>query len=144
MFANIVNLIPSCDAGKTRSINHYLIDKSWCLVDCPGYGYARISQETRADWNAFTQHYFKSRRTLTDVLLLVDASLPPKEMVSKAVPLKRSLQHQSGTTVLLICHILGITTPLINPSLVVIRVSSHIRLAMQLGLSLESQGCGHR
>eukprot|EP00878_Enallax_costatus_P018719 GHUV01019722.1.p1 GENE.GHUV01019722.1~~GHUV01019722.1.p1 ORF type:complete len:300 (+),score=67.14 GHUV01019722.1:92-991(+) len=66
--------------GKTQSINHYLINRSWCLVDCPGYGYAKTSKDTRADWNTFTQQFFKSRSTLTDVLLLVDARLPPNGM----------------------------------------------------------------
>lgn len=98
-------LVPS--AGKTQSINHYLINRSWCLVDCPGYGYAKVSKDTRADWNSFTQQYFKSRRNLIDVLLLVDASLPPKEMVrllrladqvGRAVGQQQQPDHHSSET----------------------------------------------
>ncbi|KAF6253088.1 hypothetical protein COO60DRAFT_1703979 [Scenedesmus sp. NREL 46B-D3] len=65
--------------GKTQSINHYLVNRSWYLVDCPGYGYAKVSQAKRADWHSMTQQYFTRRGTLVDILLLVDASLPPKD-----------------------------------------------------------------
>lgn len=65
--------------GKTQSINHYLVNRNWYLVDCPGYGYAKVSQAKRADWHSMTQQYFMRRGTLVDILLLVDASLPPKE-----------------------------------------------------------------
>jgi len=37
--------------GKTQLINHFLINDSWYLVDLPGYGYARVSQKMRAEWD---------------------------------------------------------------------------------------------
>jgi GTP-binding protein EngB required for normal cell division len=47
----------------------------------PFAGYAKVSQEKRGDWHSMTQQYFKHRATLVDILLLVDASLPPKDAV---------------------------------------------------------------
>ncbi|KAI7841072.1 hypothetical protein COHA_005300 [Chlorella ohadii] len=63
--------------GKTRCINHFLINGSWYLVDLPGYGYARTSKGNVLEWNRFTREYFAERETLVTVLLLVDASIPP-------------------------------------------------------------------
>ena len=80
--------------GKTRTINHFLINemggggdgaggqkrgggKPWYLVDLPGHGYAKRSKGDRLAWNAFTQDYFLRRTTLVSVLCLVDASVPP-------------------------------------------------------------------
>jgi GTP-binding protein len=66
--------------GKTRLINHFIINKSWYLVDLPGYGFARASKEKVLEWNAFTREYFLERKSLAAVLLLVDASIPPTEI----------------------------------------------------------------
>ena len=44
--------------GKTRCINHFLINGAWYLVDLPGYGYARQSKDTVLSWNKFTREYF--------------------------------------------------------------------------------------
>ncbi|KAL4437187.1 hypothetical protein ABPG75_004326 [Micractinium tetrahymenae] len=63
--------------GKTRCINHFLINGAWYLVDLPGYGYARTSKGNVVEWNRFTREYFTERETLVTVLLLVDASIPP-------------------------------------------------------------------
>lgn len=63
--------------GKTRCINHFLINNNWYLVDLPGYGYAKQSKESVLSWNKFTREYFVERDTLVAVLLLVDASIPP-------------------------------------------------------------------
>lgn len=63
--------------GKTRCINHFLINGSWYLVDLPGYGYARTSKDNVLMWNKFTREYFVERDTLATVMLLVDASIPP-------------------------------------------------------------------
>ncbi|EPS71550.1 hypothetical protein M569_03211, partial [Genlisea aurea] len=66
--------------GKTQLINHFLIDKSWYLVDLPGYGFANASEAARMDWSSFTKGYFLNRKTLVSVLLLVDASVPPQKI----------------------------------------------------------------
>uniref|UniRef100_A0A0E0NS17 EngB-type G domain-containing protein n=1 Tax=Oryza rufipogon TaxID=4529 RepID=A0A0E0NS17_ORYRU len=66
--------------GKTQTINHFLVNKSWYLVDLPGYGFAAASQSARTDWSSFTKGYFLNRDTLVGVLLLVDASIPPQKI----------------------------------------------------------------
>ena len=66
--------------GKTRTINHFLMNDSWYLVDLPGYGYARTSKQTAQVWNDFTRSYFLERETLVAVLLLVDASIPTRDV----------------------------------------------------------------
>ncbi|GLJ29996.1 hypothetical protein SUGI_0593030 [Cryptomeria japonica] len=66
--------------GKTQLINHFLINDSWYLVDLPGYGYAIAPHAVRTDWNEFTKDYFLSRKTLVSVLLLIDASIPAKQI----------------------------------------------------------------
>lgn len=67
-------------AGKTQTINHFLVNKSWYLVDLPGYGFAAASQSARMDWSSFTKGYFLNRDTLVGVLLLIDASIPPQKI----------------------------------------------------------------
>jgi hypothetical protein len=53
-------------------------------------GYAKVSQEKRGDWHSMTQQYFTQRATLLDILLLVDASLPPKDAVRRAAALQQA------------------------------------------------------
>ncbi|POO00678.1 GTP-binding ribosome biogenesis protein [Trema orientale] len=66
--------------GKTQLINHFLVNKSWYIVDLPGYGFAKASEAARMDWSSFTKGYFLNRDTLVGVLLLVDASVPPQKI----------------------------------------------------------------
>jgi GTP-binding protein len=62
----------------TKTINHFLINGSWYLVDLPGYGYAKASKGTQGAWLGFTKEYFLGRDALVSALLLVDASVPPQ------------------------------------------------------------------
>lgn len=66
--------------GKTRLINHFLVNRSWYIVDLPGYGFAKASEAARMDWSSFTKGYFLNRDTLVAVLLLIDASVPPQKI----------------------------------------------------------------
>ncbi|XP_015890403.3 GTP-binding protein At2g22870 [Ziziphus jujuba] len=66
--------------GKTQLINHFLVNKSWYMVDLPGYGFAKTSEAARMDWSSFTKGYFLNRNSLVAVLLLVDASVPPQKI----------------------------------------------------------------
>ncbi|CAI0554441.1 unnamed protein product [Linum tenue] len=66
--------------GKTQLINHFLVNKSWYLVDLPGYGFAKAPDAAIMDWSAFTKGYFLNRETLVAVLLLIDASVPPQKI----------------------------------------------------------------
>ena len=54
--------------GKTRLINHFLIDNAWYLVDLPGYGYARTSKAMRSDFaKIITDYVLKCEKMHLDV-----------------------------------------------------------------------------
>ncbi|MGB3591465.1 MAG: ribosome biogenesis GTP-binding protein YihA/YsxC [Nonlabens sp.] len=64
--------------GKTQLINHFLINKSWHLVDLPGYGYARVSKTSKAKFQKFITDYFNQRRQLISGFVLVDVRHDPQ------------------------------------------------------------------
>ncbi|XP_043709184.1 GTP-binding protein At2g22870 [Telopea speciosissima] len=66
--------------GKTQLINHFLVNRSWYIVDLPGYGFAKAPESARTDWSSFTKGYFLNRETLVAVLLLIDASIPTQKI----------------------------------------------------------------
>jgi len=70
----------SNNPGKTQTINHFLFNKSWYLVDLPGYGYAKISQSKREDWKIMIGNYLKGRRNLMYVFVLIDSRIPPQKI----------------------------------------------------------------
>ncbi len=63
--------------GKTQTINHFLINESWYLVDLPGYGYARVSQKMREHWNRLFSSYITMRENLIVLFVLIDARHEP-------------------------------------------------------------------
>ena len=67
----------SASPGKTQLINHFLINDSWYLVDLPGYGYAKVSKESREKWRKMINYYFQKRENLTCVFVLVDSRHEP-------------------------------------------------------------------
>ena len=54
----------SGNPGKTKTINHFLINDSWYLVDLPGYGYAKTPVKLRNEWLAAMNDYILKRETL--------------------------------------------------------------------------------
>lgn len=58
--------------GKTDLLNFYDIDKQYCLVDTPGYGYAARSKELREGWAPLIEDYLDQREQLRGVILLMD------------------------------------------------------------------------
>ncbi len=64
--------------GKTRLINHFIINHEWYLVDLPGYGFARISRKARAEWKKMILDYLRSRKNIRCIFLLVDIRLTPQ------------------------------------------------------------------
>lgn len=68
----------SSTPGKTQVINHFLINDEWYLVDLPGYGYARVSKSSRADWGKMINAYLTRRENLTCVCVLLDSRHPPQ------------------------------------------------------------------
>ncbi len=69
----------SSTPGKTRIINHFLINESWYLVDLPGYGYARVSKNDREKWSVLLNQYLLKRANLMCVFVLVDSRIPPQK-----------------------------------------------------------------
>jgi GTP-binding protein len=68
--------------GKTITINFYDVDKQLYLVDLPGYGYARRSQDSKRVWSTLTDSYFSAnprRDLLRLVVQLVDSRVGPTE-----------------------------------------------------------------
>jgi GTP-binding protein len=68
----------SSNPGKTITINHYLIDDKWYLVDLPGYGYARRSKTLRSKWEDSMEDYIRNREQLQLVFILVDSRIDPQ------------------------------------------------------------------
>lgn len=68
----------SVTPGKTHTINHFLINSSWYLVDLPGYGYASVSKSARARFGQMIESYVMKRDNLTCLFILVDSRLPPQ------------------------------------------------------------------
>ncbi len=63
--------------GKTRLINHFLINADWYVVDLPGYGYAQVSKTSRKEFSTFIEEYLLTRQTLVCVFVLIDARHEP-------------------------------------------------------------------
>lgn len=66
--------------GKTQLINHFLINKEWYLVDLPGYGYARVSKNSREKWGRMIKDYFLKREQLVSVFVLIDSRIEPQKI----------------------------------------------------------------
>lgn len=62
----------SASPGKTKVVNHFLINDSWYLVDLPGYGYARMGQEGREELRRVIGDYISNSEELTELFVLVD------------------------------------------------------------------------
>ncbi|MBQ3740706.1 MAG: YihA family ribosome biogenesis GTP-binding protein [Bacteroidales bacterium] len=70
----------SSKPGKTQTINHFLINQNWYLVDLPGYGYASISKTMREKWTKMIRDYLLLRENLQVVFVLVDSRLEPQKI----------------------------------------------------------------
>lgn len=70
----------SSKPGKTQLINHFLINKEWYLVDLPGYGYAKVSKQSKKTFQQFITNYFKKRRELVCAFVLVDIRHEPQKI----------------------------------------------------------------
>jgi len=59
--------------GRTQEVNFFLLAEALCLVDLPGYGYARASKGEIGRWNRLIEDYLRGRPNLKRVCLLIDA-----------------------------------------------------------------------
>ncbi len=67
----------SVQPGKTRTINHFVINNSWFMADLPGYGYARVSKTEREKFSAFINEYLAKRDNLVCLFVLLDSRHGP-------------------------------------------------------------------
>ncbi len=70
----------SSTPGKTRLINHFMINHEWFLCDLPGYGYAKVSKKDRDTFSKMIEHYATKRTNLVCFFVLVDARHKPQQL----------------------------------------------------------------
>lgn len=68
----------SSTPGKTQLINHFLINENFYIADLPGYGFAKISKETRARWEKMILNFLLKRTNLLNIFILIDSRLEPQ------------------------------------------------------------------
>lgn len=69
----------SAAPGKTQLINHFIVNESWYLVDLPGYGFAKVSQTQRKQWEKMIEDYLRYRENLVNVFVLIDGRHSPQK-----------------------------------------------------------------
>ncbi|MBP3595162.1 MAG: YihA family ribosome biogenesis GTP-binding protein [Lachnospiraceae bacterium] len=67
----------SSQPGKTQTINFYNVEDALYFVDLPGYGYAKVSQETKEKWGKMIERYLQKSKQLKLVFLLIDIRHEP-------------------------------------------------------------------
>ena len=67
----------SSQPGKTQTINFYNVEDALYFVDLPGYGYAKVSQETNEKWGMMIERYLQKSKQLKLVFLLIDIRHEP-------------------------------------------------------------------
>ena len=81
MLCNIDKLAKTSGSpGKTQLINHFNIDNSWYIVDLPGYGFAKVSQTQRKQWEKMIEDYLRKRENLVSVFVLIDSRHSPQKL----------------------------------------------------------------
>lgn len=65
--------------GKTQTINFYLVNNNFYLVDVPGYGYAAVDKKTQAKFGMMIEEYLENREQLKRVFLIIDFRHKPTE-----------------------------------------------------------------
>ena len=75
----------SSKPGKTKLINHFMIDEDWMLVDLPGYGWASVSKTEKSKWKKMIWEYFETRENLTCVFVLIDSRIDPQDIDLKFI-----------------------------------------------------------
>ena len=70
----------SSTPGRTQSLNFFLIDKRFRLVDLPGYGYARVPQSIKSGWGEMVTSYLAKRASLVLSIQIVDSRHEPTKL----------------------------------------------------------------
>ncbi len=69
----------SSTPGKTRTINYYLVNEKFYIVDLPGYGYARASEKEQNNWATFINKYLSTSNMIEELIMIVDIRHDPSE-----------------------------------------------------------------
>lgn len=72
--------LTSGNPGKTRLINHFIVNEAWYLVDLPGYGYAKLSKKEREKFDGMIKKYLIGRPNLACLFLLIDIRHEPQQI----------------------------------------------------------------
>lgn len=81
MLTNRKNLAKTSNTpGKTQTINHFIINNQWYLVDLPGYGYAKVSKDKREGFGSIIENYVLQRSNLDCLFILLDSRLEPQKI----------------------------------------------------------------
>ena len=82
----------SSHPGKTRSINYYLVENKFFLVDLPGFGYARVSKSERDAWQHLLEKYFSLNKNIDLAVHIIDSRHDPMQL---DIELNEFLHNQS-------------------------------------------------
>jgi GTP-binding protein len=66
--------------GKTKLLNHFIINNQWYIVDLPGYGFAKVSLGERKRWEKMIEDYLRKRENLMNVFILIDSRHSPQKL----------------------------------------------------------------
>lgn len=69
----------SSTPGKTRTINYYLCNDKFYIVDLPGYGYAKASEKEQNDWATFINKYLETSESIEEIVMLIDIRHEPSD-----------------------------------------------------------------
>jgi len=69
----------SSTPGKTRSINYYLVDNNFYMIDLPGFGYAKVSKSERDSWKKMVNSFFERKVEKRIAIHLIDSRHKPME-----------------------------------------------------------------
>lgn len=92
----------SSTPGKTQTLNFYYINESFYFVDVPGYGYAKVSKDKRAQFGEMIEHYLTSSKNLRRAFLLVDFRHGPS--VDDVLMFDYLAFHEIPTTIIATKH----------------------------------------
>jgi GTP-binding protein len=66
--------------GYTKMINFFIVNRAWRLVDLPGYGFAQVARENKAQFNEAVNDYLLNRPNLAGVFVLIDSQHAPQKI----------------------------------------------------------------
>ncbi|MEW6509016.1 MAG: ribosome biogenesis GTP-binding protein YihA/YsxC [Bacteroidota bacterium] len=70
----------SSTPGKTRSINYYLVEEKFFLIDLPGFGYAKVSKDEREYWKNLIEKFIEMNRNIVLAIHIVDSRHLPSQL----------------------------------------------------------------